>query len=153
MELQQELRAGGIVFRKAITLQASLKQATPTVEYLLVSSNSNPSKWIFPAGHVEPGETLEVAALREVREEAGVTADILYELGHIHYEWNRENQKSSIDTCLFLMQFRERLTNHPEGRRVVFFTFDQIQALDLWEESRAFLKKIHQPLLVEISGN
>ena len=30
--------------------------------------------WVFPKGHIEPGETLLEAALREVEEEAGVVA-------------------------------------------------------------------------------
>ena len=30
--------------------------------------------WVFPKGHVEPGETFLEAALREVEEEAGVIA-------------------------------------------------------------------------------
>ena len=120
-------------------------------EYLLVTSKSNPNKWIFPAGHVEPGETPEFAALREVREEAGITAEILYELGHIRYDWNCDDQKTVIDTCLFLMQFREILFEHPEGRRVFFFTIDQIHTLNLWEESRSFFEKNHHRIMRSIS--
>lgn len=33
--------------------------------------------WVFPKGHIEAGETSQTAALREVEEEAGVTAELL----------------------------------------------------------------------------
>lgn len=33
-------------------------------------------RWSLPGGHVEPGETAKAAALREVREETGVEAEI-----------------------------------------------------------------------------
>jgi 8-oxo-dGTP diphosphatase len=32
--------------------------------------------WSLPGGHIEPGETARAAALREVREETGIDADI-----------------------------------------------------------------------------
>lgn len=38
-------------------------------------------QWETPGGKVDPGETSQVAAIREVREELGVRVDILQELG------------------------------------------------------------------------
>ena len=39
---------------------------------LLVSSSKEPDKWVVPGGGIEPNEQAHLAALREVREEAGV---------------------------------------------------------------------------------
>lgn len=33
-------------------------------------------RWSLPGGHIEPGETARAAAVREVREETGVEADV-----------------------------------------------------------------------------
>lgn len=131
---QNELRAGGIVFRRV----------HDQVEYLLVTSNSNKNRWIFPAGHVEQGETYEETALREVMEEAGVSASIICKLGNYHYSWYRDNRKTIIDTHLFLMQFLETLVINPEGRQVNFFSYEAVLNLNLWEESREFMEKANR---------
>ena len=41
--------------------------------------------WSFPKGKLEPGETLEMAARREVLEETGLTCDLLRFIGHTEY--------------------------------------------------------------------
>ena len=38
-----------------------------------------------PKGKLEAGETLDIAALREVREETGMTCDLLRFIGHTEY--------------------------------------------------------------------
>lgn len=129
-----EYRAGGIVRRVHNDI----------AQYLLVTSNSNRDHWIIPAGHVEEGETPEQAALREVMEEAGVLAQIKLDLGNYRYTWLRDQQRITIDTHLYMMEYLETSIINPEGREVCFFSFDEIETLITWEESKEFLKKAHQ---------
>lgn len=61
--------AGNVVFR---TDEGATR-------YLIISS-SNGLHWVLPKGHIEPGESDEEAALRELREEAGVAGEIMARL-------------------------------------------------------------------------
>ena len=40
-------------------------------------SSSDGLNWVLPKGHIEPGETPDVAALRELQEEAGTIGEIV----------------------------------------------------------------------------
>lgn len=51
-----EHRAGGIVYRKT----------NGQIEYLLVTSKSNPARWIFPSGHIDERETFAETALNNI---------------------------------------------------------------------------------------
>ncbi len=46
-------------------------------QYLLVEPRRSRGEWVLPKGHIEPGETPEAAAVREVEEEAGVRAAVV----------------------------------------------------------------------------
>jgi len=68
-------RAGGVVYRTSRS----------STEYLLVQASKAPSEWVLPKGHVEADETPAEAAVREVREEAGVWATVEEELKSVTY--------------------------------------------------------------------
>ena len=63
VKTETQVSAGGAAFRKTAT----------GLEVALISVG-NPPRWQLPKGLVDPGETPEVAAVREVREEAGIAA-------------------------------------------------------------------------------
>ena len=51
-------------------------------EVLLIERAKPPAGiWAFPGGHVEPGESLQAAAARELREETGMSAEFSQLLG------------------------------------------------------------------------
>jgi diadenosine hexaphosphate hydrolase (ATP-forming) len=43
-------------------------------------------KWIFPKGHVEPGETTAQTALRESEEETGLQVELIEPVGSAQYK-------------------------------------------------------------------
>jgi 8-oxo-dGTP diphosphatase len=50
--------------------------------------------WTFPKGKLEPGETEEQAALREVEEETGLTCELGEELGFVSYRDPKDRPKT-----------------------------------------------------------
>jgi 8-oxo-dGTP pyrophosphatase MutT (NUDIX family) len=73
-ETREQVSAGGVVFRRRGS----------RVEVALISVGGE-RRWQLPKGIVDAGETPEAAALREVREETGLRAEIVAPLEVIEY--------------------------------------------------------------------
>lgn len=72
-----QVSAGGVAFR--------WKDLEPEVAIVLMKPKL---RWQLPKGIVDPGESPQVTAVREVREEAGVETDLLKLIETIEY-WYR----------------------------------------------------------------
>src|SRR5437763_564947 len=96
METVTELSAGGVVLRHAVA---------GGTDVLLIQHSAHKG-WGFPKGWIEPGETPEEAALREVQEESGMLGDIIGELPATQYFYtNRERPRVAKTGTWFLMRY------------------------------------------------
>jgi 8-oxo-dGTP diphosphatase len=93
--MKVETSAGGVVHRKN----------KDKVEILVVQ-HSGHHRWVLPKGWIDPGETKEQTALREVKEEGGVEAEIEEYLGEITiFYTNPEKEKVKKNSHFFLMKY------------------------------------------------
>src|ERR1700761_2099838 len=61
----------------------------------------------LPKGHVDPGETPVEAARREVREETGIVAEPVEELGQTRYWYRRDGKTIGKEVSFFLFEHVE----------------------------------------------
>ena len=79
---------------------------------LLLVQNKNGGHWAFPKGHVEDGETEKQTAVREVREETGLSIEI-------NTDFKTETQYSSAVGVIKDVVYFLAVTNQTETTRQV----------------------------------
>lgn len=75
---QDQISAGGVAFRRG----------KKKLEMVIVSVKPS-LRWQLPKGIMDPGETAEVTAVREVKEEAGVATELLELIDTVEYWYQR----------------------------------------------------------------
>ena len=92
----QEVSAGGVVVRgdECVVIVPTRRAADGSKVLAL------------PKGHPEAGETPAQAALREVREETGVEAELVDQLGEVRYWYQRDGRRIAKRVDFFLLRYR-----------------------------------------------
>ena len=128
MRVQHHYSAGGLVVRGE--------------EVLLIAPRAG--RWQLPKGHVERGEAPADAAVREVREETGVTARVLAPLPSIDYTYEVEGRvrvHKRVD--YYLMAYVEGSETDCDPREVIaarWYPWDEALAQLSFENERDVLR-------------
>lgn len=108
MKTVESVSAGGVAFQ-------------PTNEGFEVAliKTSSEGRWQLPKGHIDPGETAEQAAVREVREEAGIECEIVSTIDNVDYwyvdRWGKEPVRTHKFVHFYLMKYVDGSTdNHDD---------------------------------------
>ena len=93
------------------------------------ASRRGRGNWQIPGGFVEPDETMELAVIREVEEEAGVAAAVQGVLG-IRNRYDEEGGNSLYIVMRLNPQSGEPNPDMKEVDRAEYFSLAEIQALE-----------------------
>lgn len=101
---ETEFSAGGVVVRPNADV-ASGWECVLIVPTRRAADGS--SVVALPKGHPDAGESAQEAALREIREEAGVAAEIREDLGDVRYFYQRKGRRIAKVVRFFLCDYRD----------------------------------------------
>jgi 8-oxo-dGTP pyrophosphatase MutT (NUDIX family) len=76
----EEISAGGVI--------VDVHDGVARVPVIARRNRAGRVEWCLPKGHLESGETLQEAAVREVAEETGIVGRVLAALGTIDYSFS-----------------------------------------------------------------
>ncbi len=121
-----EHSAGGVLFKEK--------------SVLLILNFS--SKWTFPKGLVEEGESAQDTAIREVYEETGIKGRVIGYLGKIQYWYVWEGIKIKKTVDYFLMEYVEgEIKPSFEVKDAAFFPLDKAKELLTYKGDKQVFQK------------
>jgi ADP-ribose pyrophosphatase YjhB (NUDIX family) len=134
----EETSAGGVVL--------DLAADPPAVALIARHDRRSRLLWSLPKGHVEPGETPEIAALREVQEETGLVGRIIAPLGVIDFWFVVEDKRIHKTVHHFVIEAigGELSDEDIEVEAVEWIPFDQVVRRLAYGDERRLVEKVAQ---------
>ncbi len=136
----EETSAGGLVVDRSAT--------TPRAALIGRLDRRGTMKWSLPKGHIEPGETPEQAAEREIREETGIEGRVLAPLGTIDFWFMLEAQRVHKTVHHFLLEAHGGTLSDAdlEVDEVSWVPLDQLADRLAFEDERRLMDRLPELL-------
>lgn len=140
-EIVREPTAGGVVFRR---------NDGGEVEFLLYQDARD--RWTIPKGHIEPGETAQVTARREITEETGLkNLEVHGWLGKVNFRYRRIDKLVLMSTQVYLVKAldpHEKLQKEEWMNGLKWFSFhdalDEVEYEDIGKLIMLAMKQVRQ---------
>jgi len=150
LPLRREFSAGGIVWRRG---------GRSGIEVVLIRPRGART-WSLPKGHVEKGESLHDAAVREVGEETGLSVGAVEKLGDLSYVFSwRDTPGGELVRIFkrvyyFAMQYAggDPARHDSEIDEVLWLDVNDAIARAAYQNERALLQKARDMLLARGVG-
>lgn len=99
---------------------------------VLIKRKYDPYKgcWAIPGGFVEYGETVEEAAVRESKEETGITIDILGLFG-VYSKPNRDPRFHTVTIVFIANGSTDNMCASDDAEEIASFSHDEIKNMEL----------------------
>src|SRR3990172_4660106 len=140
----REISAGGLIWRRS---------ASGDYEVVLVRP-AGKDAWCLPKGLIEKGERVKEAALRECREETGLTVSLGEPLGEVSYIYSRRPEAAGPllrifkKVYFFLMKFEggDSAAHDREIEEVAWLGLDEVERRASYKSERELIIKARSML-------